>query len=660
MVWLLVACVVAVSHRPGGELLVDVESVRGGNAQLFLDRGQGFNEADSIVRRFGVGRSTIAFAIPSGRYAAFRFDPSVDDAPTTIWSMRIAGGNGTTRMVDLATAALGNAQRQPVGHGFRVVPAPGTNDPQLTFNQPFDFSVGIAWIQAATLAAGLVLLFAFGLALAATQVRTRGLVAGAIAIAATLALALAVGSGSRVYDHPDEFSHLMALKFYLDHGLLPPAVLDPRAGPSISVWGFSYLFEVDVFYPITALILKAAGHSQANLLPDIRLFNVCLLVVLALAASRSRALAVAASVVLLSPQIWYVFGYYSADAFALTLALLLAGLAADEDGDVARCLRGEPYRRTAIAAFVLIAALLLCSKRNYVVVFPVVGMWLAVRYARFGLAGTILAVAGLALLGLGTFLSTPMIGPPIEGAALPRYLGLALLAAATVFWLWRLREAPVPRATFLRLLAIGALCVAIAAPRHLWDWWQNGSSATKAAAMLEVAERTAGDGFKPSQVLSPERRPEIALVRNGVGLWNLVGERQWAKLSLHSAYGYYGFMSMPAPFWTALALFGLNLLLFGLGGFALRAALPVQWLPLIIVSVGGAALVVESSLIHSWVNAYNPQGRYLFPAFVLLALPMIATHRRLPRAAFRAALLGSVALSAYSFVFVAFATFMAM
>lgn len=246
----------------------------------------------------------------------------------------------------------------------------------------------------------------------------------------------------------------------------------------------------------------------------------------------------------------------------------------------------------------------------------------------------------------------------MPGGTLLRLGGLALLAAAAVSWLLRVRREDALRKPFVRLLVVGALCVFAALPRHAWDFWQNGSSSTKAAKMVVLAERFAGESFKPSALKRPDRYNLIAPIRNDVSLNQILWDWGWILTSLRSAYGFYGYMTIAGPIWLAMCLALLSAGFFCLGAYALWRRARDQWGALVCTAGGGAVLVVLSSLFHSWVNSFNPQGRYLFPAFVLLALPLVAAHRELPKAGFRSLLLASAGLSAFSFVFVAFAGFM--
>ena len=206
------------------------------------------------------------------------------------------------------------------------------------------------------------------------------LVAGGMSLAAGLILAMTAISTTRVSVHPDEFSHLQAYEYYLDH-VLPPAVKDPATVSSTSVWGFSYLFELDVVYDIAAHATTAVRAWAGNNLTAARMFQVTLWAILCVLAICRLRWSIVLCVTLLSPQIWYVFSYWNADAFALFLALVAACLIADKSSGLHTFLcHGE--RRVAAWIVAICLGLIIVSKTNYLPVVPVFLIWLAVVHLR--------------------------------------------------------------------------------------------------------------------------------------------------------------------------------------------------------------------------------------------------------------------------------------
>ena len=131
---------------------VEMWSLRQVNAQLYFDRGQGFSEADSVTaqvsaRKFDEsepGRrptTTIRFALPAGRYVAFRFDPSFSDGEVFLRSPCVIEADGTVlRSFSwddfVANDAIGSLTY--VDGGIAVATPAGTIDPQLLLDLSSD------------------------------------------------------------------------------------------------------------------------------------------------------------------------------------------------------------------------------------------------------------------------------------------------------------------------------------------------------------------------------------------------------------------------------------------------------------------------------------------------------------------------------------------
>src|SRR5690606_11823115 len=107
-----------------------------------------------------------------------------------------------------------------------------------------------------------------------------------------------------------------------------------------------------------------------------RCFNLTLLLVLACMAWRRSRWAICLLPLLLSPQIWYVFAYFNADALPLFLAFVAACIAADEDSGLNRFCDTRERLGASTWIFIAVLGLLLVSKRNYLPLVPILGLWL--------------------------------------------------------------------------------------------------------------------------------------------------------------------------------------------------------------------------------------------------------------------------------------------
>ena len=171
-----------------------------------------------------------------------------------------------------------------------------------------------------------------------------------------------------------------------------------------------------------------------------------------------------------------------------------------------------------------------------------------------------------------------------------------------------------------RLATIFALALAVALPRVVVDIAINGSPAAKSMRMSAVAEERAALPFKPSTVASNPQGSYagLALAAKGVTLSEIVGTPyEWFASSWHSFLGVYGYMSVFGPpiLYSFLAA-AFTSLWFGMAVWAFvhpgaRAALGL--------AIAGTGLVILGSIVQSWANDLQGQGRYLFPVLAIIA-----------------------------------------
>lgn len=634
-------------------------------AQWYFDRGKGptspwFSESESVSVRLKQGQNDVMFRLPTGVYHALRFDPINADAHVKIESMQWQGAHGElTDALDMGDMVpLANIAHVEMRNGLDIWPVPGNGDPQmqLPLSKPLNLTQPLQSTGDRSMAsleiAVVLLLFAW---LVVTQISLHHLVVAGMTLAAGLILAMIVVTGDNLSAHPDEVSHLSAYQYYTEH-ILPPAVDDPATIPSTSAWGFSYLFELDVVYDLAAHATSTLKTFLQDEVLSARIFQFVLWLILCLLAICRRRWAVTLSVVLLSPQIWYVFSYFNADAFPLFLSLIAGMLIVDQDNGLHRYLQTGDKRSPALWVAAVCIGLLLVSKRNYLPLVPVYLLWLGV--ARLGLRIRTLApiFGGLWLLGLAVFIGDV---PAFSYWRIPlNVAGVVLCGGAAVMEgrrNWQIRET---RAILLRLMAFALICAVVALPRVAWDVHVNGWPSQKAARIHAVEDARAGADFKPSIVAQGKGNPTIALAARGVPLSHLIfAPYGWGYSSLASALGVYGYMNILAPAWFYLVIATLSLLIMLIALWTMRRALPGQAAALAVTAFGGVALVLTSSIMLSWVEALQAQGRYLLPAFAILALLVGQGAHHLPRRIFVVILAVAMSLSACSFAFVALHAF---
>ncbi|HEX7914839.1 hypothetical protein [Rudaea sp.] len=646
------------------ELSVDLDTTAKGYVQLYLDTGRGYSEEETTRLPLSKGTNHVSFVFSLEHLRALRLDPIDSDAGVVM--TRIAVRSRTTladwrklppevRIPSSEWRELPPEKWKPLNEtviewtdkGLAIVPGktmdPGlelisTETLGLSADDPYPIerllvAVLLGWILAALLRCWLS---------AGDEALLKPVAAAPWALAL---LILTMAQSAYIHHQPDERSHLGAFQYYLEHPL-PPAVDDPATIPSTSMWGHSYLEELDVVYAIAARIAAPLASVWSDDLFAARMFQVGLWLVLCVAALRKRSWTWGLSVLLLSPQIWYVFSYFNADAFPLTLALLAVLSVGDEESGLRRYLAGGKFGAgTAVAVVCL--GLLLVSKRNYMAIFPAILLWLAVLHLDLRMRDLLAILFGLLALGTAFFLVQV---PAISATGMPKGMilvgGLAIIVPALSLT-WTCWKDQSRRKIFLRLVALLFLCLAVAAPRLAWDVWKNGTPAQKSAKLDAIVEARARADFKPSAIAAGEGYEGLALAAHGVSLKEVMfaPKKEWLFRTFCSAFGVYGYMIYYAPEWTYWALGLLFLMFLALSLAAVRRTYPVQGMRLVAIVLGVSMLVFTQSLLLSWVYALEPQGRYLFPILALLALAACAgadrlSHRRVAAVVLTAAVIG--------------------
>ena len=306
-----------------------------------------------------------SIALTDGLVKAFRVDPDPSSSKIRLDKVviqQLSAGKSAEVPLEGLLALNEIASLERSGSSFIVTTQPGALDPQLML--PVDDPLRPrAWETIAGRAFQGLLLLALGVAVAARLSRARtGVPVPALLLGAwLLAGAMALTSTTSRSVHPDEFSHVSAAQYYFDHWL-PPAVDAPEIANSYSAYGASYLNELDVVYLIAAKATHFWSGFGLDSTTTLRLFNVCLFGVLLAVVWIRPSVWPAAIVLLLTPQIWYIFSYFNADAFAFFLSLLATMLFAAPDSPVSRFVEGDACRASH-SAFSL-SRWVCCSYRN--------------------------------------------------------------------------------------------------------------------------------------------------------------------------------------------------------------------------------------------------------------------------------------------------------
>lgn len=205
--------------------------------------------------------------------------------------------------------------------------------------------------------------------------------------------------------HPDEDLHFKAAQYYMSYWL-PPEVGDARSEYTYSYFGISYLDEPDIVYFLTGKVSKALRITGLPPYLLTRAFNFALFVALFLILLKySLQIEIPLyGILLLSPQLWYVFSYFNGDAFGFFVGSCLML-------ELSRIIK-NPKRAIPAIRIGLWLGMLTLAKRNYYVLIPIlvgVAVWHAIFYSKVGQRRG-LAKAWLNVLLVAAVIALPKIG----------------------------------------------------------------------------------------------------------------------------------------------------------------------------------------------------------------------------------------------------------
>lgn len=408
------------------------------------------------------------------------------------------------------------------------------------------------------------------------------------------ALMLAMAILTKFNAHPDEYLHFESARYYVSHWL-PPALDDPAIVPTFSHYGFSYMRDLDAAYYLMGKFMSFVPAWLVS--PEIaaRLFNVTLFIVLSVWLSGRLRGSIAPFVLLISPQIWYVFSYVNGDAWALTLAMLIVVQLAAENSLLTRYLQADNWSESVQGGvcFAAILALLLMAKRNYYLFLPFIALVAIWKSAVWPASRTVLR-------------------------PLHKWAVIALLTAALYFPLRATHEAI------------------------------NGFDIPR--LQQEQAEKYAAPRFKPSEIAAGKGSPRLVLRNQGVPFISLLTERSWPVKSFQSFCGVYRWMALKGGEYYYITM---GLLYAALLMLLFLRIVRMSWpdAAFITATFGTMLMIVLGSVYFSWTADYQPQGRYLFPILPMVAFLFHRYRESLRFPAFYLLFGGLFAGSVYSFIF---------
>lgn len=427
----------------------------------------------------------------------------------------------------------------------------------------------------------------------------------AVLLSATMALS------SDYNRHPDEIHHFEAVKYYIDN-FFPPEIGDPNVRDSYSVWGQSYLNYHWLEYFLAGKFTYAVSLLGISPLTSARFFSVFLFLFLAFffiyRSDIDYDLSIFPAFLLITPQVWYVFSYVNNDAFALFLTMISAYQLGYSESLLNRFLGDSALMPRIFGGvlFGLLSGMLLITKPNYWSFVLFSGFWLVFRFPP-----TLQNVKKFALI---SFVALSVVGFRI---------GLDFhVNGETNF------------AGFSYL-----------------NKFFGGSE--KAGKLLAYQEEVADYAMKPSTIKNDlqNSHKDLALRDKGVKIAEMLFKRGWIDLSARSFAGVYGYMNIHANRWVYFLVFAIYGLFIAYIFAAVCRSGDRAGIAQLALTVSGMTITIFLSIMLSWIYAFQPQGRYLFPVLAMLGLFTYSNRRHFDSRIVHAFIILLFCVSMISYIF---------
>ena len=561
-----------------------------GTSQVYYNTGQGLSE-DQSQRMPITSQENLKiyrFKLPNKTIYDMRFDPQTTAGSVRIGEMKVTDACGNLlREIPLQQLAPINQIKSisAKDDGIEVVIPENANDPQMAIPliEALDYEGKLPfpmwqWILALTGELVLCILFVsvFILVWKKRDIVSKRIESSfvqeklpLIYLGSAFGLILAMAAISGLDVHPDEWNgHVKAAGYYVENWL-PPAVDDPRVVKEgmLSLWGFSYLFYIDVIY----FLAVKATQFLSGIVPEfylrLRLANAFLFLLLIITFTfKIRRVQWTVLFLIMTPQLWYIFSYFNNDAFPLCISMLLALQIVDSESSLNRFLVGSNIRINlgkGVCVGILVG-LLLMSKLNY---------WIYIGFIGF--------------VGLWEILFVTSADHRFE-----------LLKK----WIF-----------------VGCIALSVYLPFYGYSEYINNFNKSEKIGI--VMEEHAAPQFKPSTLQKDPSStyPGLRLRDKGRSFQEVIIQNPyWWELSLKSFVGLYGYMQFlsDSDYYQVMAYaFGAFFVLVFLYVALTRSAKDMMFFLFVLFFV---FLTLGMSTYHSWVNDYEPQGRYLFPILPML------------------------------------------
>ena len=169
--------------------------------------------------------------------------------------------------------------------------------------------------------------------------------------AATL-MTIFTGFWNPFYLNPDEYHTLSAVNYYFSH-FMPPDMRDPAIIDSYAIYGTTRHSEWTLFYFLTAKI----GQFFADPIIRVRFFTTVTFCIMAgIALKNVKKNWALSAMLLLTPQVWYLFSYCTSDSLDFFMSFLCMYEVMKKDSMLNRVL-DEPFCKKQLLYMALLGLL---------------------------------------------------------------------------------------------------------------------------------------------------------------------------------------------------------------------------------------------------------------------------------------------------------------
>lgn len=413
-----------------------------------------------------------------------------------------------------------------------------------------------------------------------------------------LALVLIMAMISKKNAHPDEHVHIEASKYY-QNNWMPPVIEDPAIRSTYSRYGFSRLNSPEIYYFFSGKFAQLVSFMHVKSYLLLRLFNVFLLACIFMYMVRHVGARYIAMPFLITPQIWYVFSYCNSDVFAIFIAFLVGVQVTAPQSTFHVFLRQNLDKNLFFRGIVLggLVGCLLLLKKNF-------------------------------------------------------YPFIAFVACVLAWQLYEIKDKE-KRLIFVKRLSVLLLIgMTLFGMRRGADYYVNGID--KAEKITKMRIETADSLLNPTSELSKQHL-NLSMKKRGVPLLYLIKVRRFFEKTFRSAFGVYGYLSIHASYsyydavrWSGIGLLALFLSLILMNSFKANG-------PITIIFLTFSLALIGISLLRSWTNDFQAQGRYLFPIVSMLSIVYARNYNFLKGKLFTSGFLVMFFLAVYSYIFVGIA-----